>query len=415
MEGVRTFLESSTIHGLTYISTTRRLVKLLWIVIVIAGFTGAGIMIYQSFQSWDESPVKTTIETLPIKNITFPKVTVCPPKNTFTNLNYDLMIMKNLTLDNNTQDELTNFAVGQLENTISETVHLKLNRLHDDNRYYNWYKGYSRWSVPTSEVFTSAPLGSLYTPFFGEKFDAEKIDTDISYRIRFYLPESVQRIFTDSKYDPQCISCKSEASTRAPFDIPLFDNIDTTFGNSNIGQRFKRFGMEYINPFSPCKKHYDTGYRSHIQDRKMYFNVQIDMVTMKDISSGKDELSIGKEYIKPGSRKIEKVFSHNDFQTFTLTGVPGGGYTSYLQINLERKVTLEDARTLDLDVMPGFNVTWYYTVEDYLYRENATGKKNYSLTDFNYFYHRDHHECYIGEGNTDFIFRNTEEVKLFTR
>ena len=82
MDGVRTFLESSTIHGLAYISTTKRLVKLFWIGIVIAGFLGAAIMIYQSFQSWKESPVKTTLETLPIKNITFPKVTVCPPKKT---------------------------------------------------------------------------------------------------------------------------------------------------------------------------------------------------------------------------------------------------------------------------------------------------------------------------------------------
>ena len=106
MDGVRTFLESSTIHGLAYISTTRKLVKLFWIVIVIAGFTGAGIMIYQSFQSWEESPVKTTIQTLPIRDITFPMVTVCPPKNTYTNLNYDMIAIKNVSLDNQTRDYL---------------------------------------------------------------------------------------------------------------------------------------------------------------------------------------------------------------------------------------------------------------------------------------------------------------------
>ena len=90
MEGVKTFLETSSIHGLAYISSTRRLVKLFWAVVVILGFTGAGAIIYQSFQSWSEGPVKTTIETLPITDITFPKVTVCPPKNTYTDLNYDL-------------------------------------------------------------------------------------------------------------------------------------------------------------------------------------------------------------------------------------------------------------------------------------------------------------------------------------
>ena len=115
IEGLRSFLETSTIHGLVYISTTKkRFVKLCWILIVIGGFTGAGVMIYNSFLSWAESPVKTTIETLPISEITFPKVTVCPPKNTYTDLNYDLMMTENMTLDNDTRRELANYAVDLL-------------------------------------------------------------------------------------------------------------------------------------------------------------------------------------------------------------------------------------------------------------------------------------------------------------
>ena len=112
MEGVRAFLESSTIHGLVYISTTeKKLVKTCWILVVIGGFTAAGYMIYQSFQDWHESPVKTTIETLPITKITFPKVTVCPPKNTYTDLNYDLMMTENMTLNYDTRRELSNYRV----------------------------------------------------------------------------------------------------------------------------------------------------------------------------------------------------------------------------------------------------------------------------------------------------------------
>ena len=86
MEGLRTFLESSTIHALGYISTTRKLERLFWIVVVILGFTGAGVIIYQSFQDWQDNPITTTIETRPIREITYPKVTVCPPKNTYTDL-----------------------------------------------------------------------------------------------------------------------------------------------------------------------------------------------------------------------------------------------------------------------------------------------------------------------------------------
>ena len=99
MEGVRTFLESSTIHGLSYIATTKRLIKIFWVLVVIAGFTGAGILIYKSILDWQENPITTTIETLPITDITLPKVTVCPPKNTYTNLNYDIMMLENITID----------------------------------------------------------------------------------------------------------------------------------------------------------------------------------------------------------------------------------------------------------------------------------------------------------------------------
>ena len=96
MEGIRSFLESSTVHGLSYISSTRKYARFFWIVVVLAGFSTAGYLIYQSFQSWADSPVKTTVETLPISEITFPKITVCPPRNTFTDLNYDLMLVENV-------------------------------------------------------------------------------------------------------------------------------------------------------------------------------------------------------------------------------------------------------------------------------------------------------------------------------
>ena len=99
MEVARDFLENSTIHGLFYISKTRGLVRLLWVGIVLAGFSLASILIQQSNSSWASSPITTTIETLPITDIDFPNVTVCPPRNSFTSLNPDLVISRNITFD----------------------------------------------------------------------------------------------------------------------------------------------------------------------------------------------------------------------------------------------------------------------------------------------------------------------------
>ena len=120
MEVFREFMRTSSIHGLSHIITTRNYSRLFWIIVVILGISSSALIIHQSFRSWSESPVSTTIETLPISRIHFPKVIVCPPKNTQTNLNYDLVSSENLTLDRRTREEFVGFIkesiLGQQSN-----------------------------------------------------------------------------------------------------------------------------------------------------------------------------------------------------------------------------------------------------------------------------------------------------------
>ena len=71
------YFESSSVHGVVYIGTTSKLIRLFWILVVVGGFSGAGILIQQSLQGWQDSPIKTTIETLPISRVTFPKEKFC--------------------------------------------------------------------------------------------------------------------------------------------------------------------------------------------------------------------------------------------------------------------------------------------------------------------------------------------------
>ena len=131
MEGIKQFFESSTIHGLYHISSATRLAKVFWLIIVFGGFSGAGILIYESFNNWQQSPISTTIETLPISQITLPNLTVCPPKNSFLNLNYDLLNSNQLKLDNDTRycqarvQAMARSNSTQLSNSIS---HLRFKR-----------------------------------------------------------------------------------------------------------------------------------------------------------------------------------------------------------------------------------------------------------------------------------------------
>ena len=170
---------------------------------ILLGFTGAGVLIYQSFQGWHDNPITTTIETRPITDIVFPKVTVCPPKDTYTDLNFDLKMPENMTLDNDTRNKLLNYALELLYNKLHDTIMTNLSKLEEDDRYYNWYHGYTGIQLPSSSHYdnfvnhryaltTYAKSGNISTKNFGQKFDADEVVTDISYQIFISTPYVVQ-------------------------------------------------------------------------------------------------------------------------------------------------------------------------------------------------------------------------------
>ncbi len=199
MEGLRTFLESSTIHGLTYISTTKKCARLFWFLVVITGFVGASLLIKESFDSWSESPVKTTIKTLPISEIRFPKVTVCPPKNTFTDLNYDLMHNENMTLSEGMRDEMFKYALDALkEESFSQS---KWAKFHEEDRFYNWYHGYTQIRRPyyflddslSISIVTTATSGVVTTQQFGKEFKPKLVERKLSYKVNVYPPWIIRK------------------------------------------------------------------------------------------------------------------------------------------------------------------------------------------------------------------------------
>ena len=196
MNGFRNFLESSTIHGLTYISSSRKFVRLFWTAVIVAGFTCASILIHTSFQDWSENPIKTTIETLPIKDIKFPKLTVCPPKNTVTNLNYDLMMTRNMTLDDEERKDLVNYATMVADSQNYDQIIRNLSMFHEENRYYNWYHGYTKVELPryvehksTNELSltTTAASGSISLQNLEQVFDAKT--GSIEMEVNLFLPK----------------------------------------------------------------------------------------------------------------------------------------------------------------------------------------------------------------------------------
>ena len=107
----RDFLESSTIHGLVHISTSKsKTAKTIWVAIVVACFAYSIHMITNSYKEWQESPVSTTITTHPIAELEFPAVTVCPPRGSNTALNHLLEKVKDVNFTKEERQELLDIS-----------------------------------------------------------------------------------------------------------------------------------------------------------------------------------------------------------------------------------------------------------------------------------------------------------------
>ena len=203
MEQIREFLDTSTIHGMSWISDSRRWIRLFWIVVVIGGFTGAFVIIFESFYNWDKSPITTTSETLSISDITFPNVTVCPQENSFLNLNFNILKSEKLKLDDDTRRELSDYAIDIIQDEFHKEMMTNLSKLEYPERYYNWYHGFTKLEYPYYNddsriqqliyyVQTSAVSGTIATPYFGTKLNTSKVEPKIQIFVMIYIPTEVK-------------------------------------------------------------------------------------------------------------------------------------------------------------------------------------------------------------------------------
>ena len=295
MKEFRNFLESSTVHGLSYISTTRNFARLFWIFVVITGFSGAMFLIHESFKSWDESPVSTTIETLSISKIKFPKVTVCPPKLTYTDLNYDLLMAENMTLASDIRQNLSAYAVELLQDHLHTLLKANFSKLQEKDKYRNWYKGYSKIKGPlfdsskgrtyyrSSEGFAGVMLyttsGIISSEHYGEKFDAGKVEANVLYELTINF-------------------------------AAIISNAGLNLGNGDSATLHVEIERVSIDGYGEEKLLFDNTIEDKINQTHNY-----------PLESGAE------------------------FKT----------------IKLERKVSMEDVKKMEMEKMPGFKMKWYYT------------------------------------------------------
>ena len=133
------------------------------------------------------------------------KVTVCPPKNTLTNMNYDIEMLGNKSVNEEARNELNKFIIDEIHDPYFESIMKNLNAFYEENRFYNWYHGFTKIECPyktflkinrmkTSVIKmktdTTTPFGTVSTPYYGNKYN-ESLYEPIEYYIKIYVPHSL--------------------------------------------------------------------------------------------------------------------------------------------------------------------------------------------------------------------------------
>ena len=70
-----------------------------------------------------------------------------------------------------------------------------LSKVKEENRFQNWYYGYTEigyYNHPSHIINTATTSGNISTNFFGDKFDAPKLEEKIDICINVFVPHTVQ-------------------------------------------------------------------------------------------------------------------------------------------------------------------------------------------------------------------------------
>ena len=129
----------------------------------------------------------------------YPKVTVCPPRQTFTNLNYDLMTAEDVSLQEDERKELLTFAIDYIQDGEFERTFEEVKSYGQDGIFKDWYLGTTMLSLPylnkldKRETFvynlnTSAASGCVSNSYFGRTFDKEKFKINENLAVDLLKP-----------------------------------------------------------------------------------------------------------------------------------------------------------------------------------------------------------------------------------
>ena len=171
--------------------------KIIWALVVVCCFIGAGYLINKSYSDWSTSPIATTISTHGIADLDFPTLTVCPPKGSHTALNYDLMKAHKDSLTLKDREFLKNYIFDIfIKLSHEDYIDIMLATANKANvrQIYNGYQSFPRPDESNRiQIKVSNNYGQIQTPFLNQtdmKTSFYKENHHVSFI--FELPENIE-------------------------------------------------------------------------------------------------------------------------------------------------------------------------------------------------------------------------------
>ena len=123
------------------------------------------------------------------------------------NLNYDLMKLENVTLDNDTRNDLAKYALNLLNEFQYKEIMRNMSAVQEKNKFYNWYQGIteiemvgiSNWAMSSSvldytnyDIETYASSGLIRSRNYGQFLNITGVDLNLRLLLDIKVPEVIK-------------------------------------------------------------------------------------------------------------------------------------------------------------------------------------------------------------------------------
>ena len=143
----------------------------------------------------------TSVKTKPIDDLTFPKLTECPPRGPNTALNYDLMRADNESLTQEMRANLSREAKRIFDpfGPHQQNIEYMLASANEEN-IEQVVDGFQTFPKPYNtgfEVRLWNDKGTITTPWFGQQHNETYFLEDKEYHVIFEIPDNVKQYIGD--------------------------------------------------------------------------------------------------------------------------------------------------------------------------------------------------------------------------